>query len=79
MDTSTTRSIGRGLAALATLLILTVGVPMWLLHVSGSPLPASIPDLGQVWAALTDPDSAKVVPVPRRYPLRLPLWSVSSR
>jgi hypothetical protein len=61
MSRSTTRSIGRGLAALATLLILVVGVPMWLVHVSGSPLPGSFPDLGEVWGTLTSRDDGTLL------------------
>lgn len=60
-STGTARSIARGLGALVLLGVLVVGVPWCLLHVAGSPLPASIPDPDQVWAALTSRDDGTLL------------------
>ena len=53
-----TRSVTvlRGVCALALLVGIVVGLPVALLAVGGSPIPSSIPDLGQVWSTLTSRD-----------------------
>jgi hypothetical protein len=62
----TLRALGRlvrGLAALAVLLVLVVGVPAGLWVVVGWPLPHALPDLAELGRALTDtaiPDEALI-------------------
>ena len=50
-----------GVLALVGIVVFLVGVPVGLLAVSGSPVPASIPSWDQVSAALTRPDDGQLI------------------
>ena len=55
------RTLIRGIAALAVLAVLTVGVPWMLLRISGSPVPEAIPTWDQIWSALTSRDDGTLL------------------
>ncbi len=56
-----TRTVVRGLAALAVLAVLTIGLPWLLLRISGSPIPDTIPNWNQIWTALTSRDDGTLL------------------
>ena len=46
----------RGLAAVLTILLVVLGVPLILLRVGASPIPETMPGAGEIWDALRRPD-----------------------
>lgn len=61
MSASRASATVRGLLALAVLVVLTIGVPLWLRRVSGSPIPDPLPSWGQAWGALTSRDDGTLL------------------
>lgn len=59
MNRSTT--LIRGLGALAWLLIVLIAVPVALAVLGGNPLPETLPSLGEVTSALTEPDDGSLL------------------
>ena len=61
MTTSRIRTVVSGTGALLALIVVIAGVPMWLHTEAGSPVPNSIPDLDQIWTALTRRDDGTLL------------------
>lgn len=61
MSASRASATVRGLLALAVLVVLTIGVPLWLRQVSGTPIPDTVPSWGQAWGALTSRDDGTLL------------------
>lgn len=51
----------RGVLALVALIVVVVGLPLALAAVGGSPIPASMPEAGSVWATLTSRDDGTLL------------------
>lgn len=61
MTASRPLTLLRGLAALATLSFLLVGIPLWLNAVAGSPIPAALPSGDMIWSTLTSRDDGTLL------------------
>lgn len=61
MSATSTSARVRGVGAALALAALTVGLPVLLWTVSGSPVPTGVPSGQQVWTALSQPDSTGVL------------------
>lgn len=55
---SRARTLISGLVALAALLVALVGIPVALAALGGSPLPDHVPDLQEIWTAVSTPDAS---------------------
>lgn len=55
---SRARTLISGLVALAALLVALVGIPVALAAMGGSPLPDHVPDLQEIWTAVSTPDAS---------------------
>lgn len=58
---SRTAVVGRGLAALLGMLLILVGLPIALVVLGGNPLPAQMPTIEEITAALTRPDDGTLL------------------